>query len=70
MMARQCEGCDKMIEQKKFLELAARLLKTDQDDNQDAVKEVRGDYCDKCISNGKALKDLLSDETLQKRMNV
>jgi len=56
----RCEACNRPIETKQFISLSVRLMWSDQGDNQDAAKEQYGDYCDKCIHSGAALKDVMS----------
>ncbi len=58
MLARLCDGCKKIITEKTFVQLTKTELETDKDNHQEA-KYILGDYCDTCLNNGNALKDLL-----------
>ncbi len=59
MLARLCDGCKNFIREKTFVQLTKAELETDKDNHQEA-KFILGDYCDKCLLNGNALKDLLN----------
>lgn len=58
-LARTCDNCDVTIDRETMIEITLRVLKCDQNDEQDAVEEVCGDYCDACITNGGAVAGLL-----------
>ncbi len=58
MITRLCDGCKKLITEKTFVQLTKGEFQTNLDNNQD-VKFIFGDYCEKCLENGSALKDLL-----------
>lgn len=58
MITRLCEACKELIKSKEFKELSIRVLKTNDGENQDTRKQVYGEYCNKCINNGKAIEDL------------
>lgn len=61
-MARTCDACKRLIEQKddEFLELQLRVLAADGGDTQDPKAQAYGDFCDACIRGGKALETLLA----------
>lgn len=58
-MARICEACGELVRQPQFMEVSIRLLNPEED-QQDAGTDVVGDYCDKYVSNGKTIADLLA----------
>ena len=58
---RRCEGCKEPIAQRQFLEVTLRVLRSEEDQNQDAVEQAYGDYCDECVATGKAVNDLVND---------
>jgi hypothetical protein len=58
-LAHRCDSCGQVIQQEQFLELAVRVLKIDEDADQDAVEEHHADYCNDCVNNGAAVGDLL-----------
>ncbi len=58
MLTRRCDSCKSIIVNADFVQLTKRDLKTDLDNNQKVLLTV-GDYCETCISNGNAFKDLM-----------
>ena len=58
-MARTCDACKALIPQKQYVQLAVRVLKSNDSDTQDALEEYEGDYCDGCLASGAALEDLV-----------
>jgi hypothetical protein len=60
MITRLCDGCREVIKHKTFVQLTKGIFETDKDNHQ-IVEHVIGDYCDKCLKDGEALKDLLGD---------
>jgi hypothetical protein len=63
MMARICDACRCVIDQAndEYLELQVRVLDTTEDTNQDQRAQAHGDYCDTCVHDGSALKQLLAE---------
>ena len=61
MMARVCDGCDKIIEQKdnEFLHVWIIVRDTTEGNEQDSKAQSYGDFCDMCVSNGTAIKKLV-----------
>lgn len=61
-MARQCDGCQRLIDQKadEYVELSARVLDVTEGDMQDPKTEAHHDYCDQCLTDGTALRTLLA----------
>lgn len=60
-MARECDGCKRLIRQRgdEFLELQIHVLDTTENEDQDADSQAHGDFCDECIGSGVALANLL-----------
>jgi len=58
-MMRKCEGCNKPIPQRQFVEVSIRILQSNQGENQDAIEEWHGDYCDRCVATGEAVRNLV-----------
>jgi hypothetical protein len=59
MMSRICDNCDKVINGGQYIELGVRLMKTNENESQDNLESLHGDYCNDCLESGKALEDLL-----------
>jgi hypothetical protein len=59
MMVRKCDSCGDMIDTKTFIELTARVLKSEEGPEQDTEKQFIGDYCKSCLNSGNAIKDLI-----------
>lgn len=56
----QCDCCEQTIKRAHYLELTVRQLRNFQSpENQDALKQKYGAFCDDCIHNGKAMKEVL-----------
>lgn len=62
-LAYKCDVCGKLIPQKLLLELACRVLNSDENPEQQAVEEIYGQYCDGCIASGTAIEDLVAQLT-------
>lgn len=70
MLTRRCDNpdCHAVIDEPTFLELSARVLKSDGKEQQDALRDAEGhtgesygDYCRVCIEDGSAIDDILAD---------
>jgi len=61
MMARICESCNKLIEQKddEYLEVTLRILDSTEGAGEDAKGQAYGDFCDACVSDGSAVRILV-----------
>lgn len=70
-MARICDACERLIEQKndEYLELHVRVLDSTEDSDQDSKSDCYADFCDGCIANGAAITYVLTrlDWTLEPR---
>lgn len=60
-IARKCDACGEMIDAERYTELRGRLLRTAEDECQDAIVEVGGDYHDGCIASGAAVADVMAE---------
>lgn len=60
---RQCDGCQKPINQEnnEFLEVIMRVLDVKEGIDQDDDGQTHGDFCDVCIGDGTAIRTLLKD---------
>lgn len=61
MLTRACDSCGQTIKENYYSELSIAVLETDGPEVQDLASTYSGDYCQKCILNGSAVKDLLDD---------
>lgn len=59
-ITRKCGACGRMITTKRCYEIMIRLLKTDGPEGQGELAQRFDDYCEPCILNGSAIKDLLT----------
>lgn len=60
-VTRKCDRCGKTIEKPTYLEVQVRVMKTDEDSDQDCAAQSYGDFCDQCVYNGLAI-DTVTDE--------
>jgi Fe-S cluster biogenesis protein NfuA len=61
MMARICDVCQKVIEQKndEYIQLEVRVLNVTKSDDQDEEASIYMDACDGCIASGAAVTQAL-----------
>ncbi len=59
MLTRICDGCGDLIIENTFVRLTKEIFETKLDNHQ-RVKPIYGDYCNICLDNGMAIKDLLN----------
>lgn len=58
-ITRKCDACEKVIQQKDYIELSAKILKTASGENQGFTEFSYGDFCAVCLASGEALKTLM-----------
>lgn len=69
-LMRKCESCGKPIHQKQFVEMTIRILRSNEGENQDQLEQVFGDYCDGCVTSGRATEDLVAGLTKYKGLEA
>lgn len=60
MIARKCDSCKNVITKEEVIHLSKQKYKVNLDDHQ-KTEIICGDYCEECLENGNAIKDLLDE---------
>ena len=62
MMAHTCDACGKaIVKPEVYFNVSIDKNQPHLEDTQDPIHGVEGDYCRACVTNGKAIKDLMSE---------
>lgn len=61
MITRLCDACGQLIKPARYHEVQVRVMETGGEQTQDASEQSYGDFCDKCVRGGAAIKYLLEN---------
>lgn len=65
-LARKCGACGDLINRPQCLRLSVEVIRTNHSDNQDALEGIEDEYCDPCVLDGSATRDLINALTKYK----